>query len=34
MINIPLEKPYADCGGETIPRAFSQKSNFSISLDQ
>ena len=27
-------KSYTKCGGETIPRAFSKKSNLSISLDQ
>ena len=29
-----LEKSYTKCGGETIPRSFSKKSKFSISLDQ
>ena len=32
--NILLEKSYAKCGGETIPRPFSKKSKLSISLDQ
>ena len=29
-----LEKSYAKCGGNTIPRSFSKKSKLSISLDQ
>ena len=29
-----LEKPYAKCGRETIPRPFSENSKLSISLDQ
>ena len=29
-----LEKSYTKCGGETIPRPFSEKSKLSISLDQ
>ena len=29
-----LEKSYSKCGGETIPRPFSKKSELSISLDQ
>ena len=32
--NILLENSYTKCGGETIPRPFSQKSKLSISLDQ
>ena len=32
--NIFLEKSYTKCGGEPIPRPFSEKSNLSISLDQ
>ena len=32
-INIFLEKSYKKCGGETIPKTFSEKSNLSISLD-
>ena len=32
--NIFLEKSYTKCDGETIPRPFSKKSKFSISLDQ
>ena len=32
--NIFLEKWYAKCSGETIPRPFSKKSKLSISLDQ
>ena len=31
--NIVLEKSYIKCGGETIPRRFSEKSKLSISLD-
>ena len=34
MANIFLEKPYTECGGETIHRPFSKKSKLSISLDQ
>ena len=34
MQNIFLEKSYAKCGGQTIPRPFSKKSRLSISLDQ
>ena len=30
--NIVLEKSYIKCGGETIPRRFSEKSKLSISL--
>ena len=30
--NILLEKSYTKCGGETIPRPFSEKSKLSISL--
>ena len=33
MKNIFLEKSYAKCGGETIPRLFSKKSK-TESLDQ
>ena len=29
-----LEKSYTKGGGDTIPRPFSKKSEFSISLDQ
>ena len=28
-----VEKSFAKCGGETIPRPFSKKSKLSISLD-
>ena len=34
MRNAFLEKLYAKCGGETIPRPFSEKSKLSVSLDQ
>ena len=34
MRNIFLEKSYANCGGETSPRNFSEKLKLSISLDQ
>ena len=34
MRNIFVEKSYAKCGGETIPRLFSEKSKFSIYPDQ
>ena len=34
MRNTFLEKSYAKCGGETIPRPFSKKPKLSISLDQ
>ena len=34
MRNIFLEKSFAKCDGETIPRTFSEKSEFSISQDQ
>ena len=34
MRNIFLEKSYAECSGETIPKLFSEKSKLSISLDQ
>ena len=34
MRNDFLEKWYAKCGGETIPRPFSKLSMLSISLDQ
>ena len=34
MRNIFLEKSYTKCGGETIPRPFSEKSKLNISLDQ
>ena len=33
MRNVFLEKPYAKCGGETIPRPSSKNSKLSISLD-
>ena len=32
--NTFLEKAYAKCDGEIIPRPFSKKSKLSISLDQ
>ena len=32
--NILIEKSYRQCGGETIPRPFSEKTKLSISLDQ
>ena len=32
--NIFPEKSYTKCGGEAIPRPFSEKSKSSISLDQ
>ena len=32
--NIFLEKPYTNCGGETIPRPFPKKSKLNISLHQ
>ena len=32
--NIFLEKSFTKCGGETIPRTFSKKSKFTLSLDQ
>ena len=34
MRNIFLEKLYTKCGGETIPRPFSEKLKLSISQDQ
>ena len=34
MINIFLQKSYANCGGETSPRPFYKKSKLSISLNQ
>ena len=34
MRNISVEKSYAKCGKETIPRSLSKKSRLSISLDQ
>ena len=34
MRNAFLEKSYAKCDRETIPRPFSEKSKLSISLDQ
>ena len=34
MRNIFLEKLYTKCGGETIPRNFSEKTKLSIFLDQ
>ena len=32
--NIFLEKSYTNCGGQTIPRLFFEKSKWSTSLDQ
>ena len=32
--NIFLEKPFTKCGGETIPRPFSEKLKLTIFLDQ
>ena len=32
--NIFLKKSYTKCGGEPIPRIFSEKSKFNVSLDQ
>ena len=29
-----LEKSYAICGGETVPKSFSKKSKLSMSQDQ
>ena len=34
MRKIFLEKLYTKCGGETIPRNFSEKTKLSIFLDQ
>ena len=34
MIKIFLEKLYAKCAGETVPRPSSKKSKLSISLNQ
>ena len=34
MRNIFVEKAYTKCGGETIHRPFSEKSQLNISLDQ
>ena len=34
MRNLFLEKSYTKCGGETIPRTFSEKSKLSIPFDQ
>ena len=34
MKKIFLEKSYANCGGETSPRPFSEKLKLNISLDQ
>ena len=34
MRNIFLEKSYTKCGEETVSRPFSNKSKFSVSLDQ
>ena len=34
MRNIFLEKSYTKCGGETIPRPFSEKSKLSVSLNR
>ena len=33
MTNIFVEKPYTRYGGETIPRAFVEKSKLSIALN-
>ena len=33
MGSVFIEKSYTKCGEETIPRPFSKKSKFSISLD-
>ena len=33
MRNIPVEKSYTKCGGETTPRPLSNKWKLSISLD-
>ena len=33
-IKILFEKSYTKFGGETIPRSFSKKSKFSVSLEQ
>ena len=32
--NVFLEKSFTSCGGETIPRLFSEKSKLCISQDQ
>ena len=32
--NIFLERSYIKCGGETVPRPFSGKSNLTISMNQ
>ena len=34
MKNVFVEKSYIKCAGETIPRPFSKKSEWSTSLDQ
>ena len=34
MTNIFIETSYTECGGETSPRPFSEKSKLSISLEQ
>ena len=34
MRNIVLEKSFANCGGEAIPKLFSGKLKLSISLDR
>ena len=34
MRNIFVEKSYAKCDGETIPRPLSKKSKLSLCLDQ
>ena len=34
MRNVIFKKSYTKCGGKTIQRPFSEKSKFSISLDQ
>ena len=33
MKNISIETSYIKCGGETIPKLFSKKSKWSMSLD-
>ena len=34
LTSIFIETSYTECGGETSPRPFSEKSKLSISLDQ
>ena len=34
MRNMSVAKSYTKCGGETIPRPFSKRAKFNISLDQ